>query len=541
MEYIPLKDLHHTDLNVRTNPEANTKIDSLKASIAAHGLLQPLVVVKNGKGYKVIAGGRRLAALHALKWKQPVPVTVIDEAQAREASLAENLIRRNLDPIEIYEAIAAMGDEADELTQKELAARFGQPIDYIRKAQRLGRVHPTIREAYRSGAIKYEVIEAFAASPDQAEQLAVYEDLSQEKWGLSPHRIKSALGFGDWDTKRALEYVGQAAYKKAGGEIETDLFSDSLRVSDVQLLNKLADDKRAKDDIAEAAKLGVSVLDKADGWQRAYLNEKADEATEQRIEEIEDTLFDYDDDLPEENRKALEEELEACLAKRVPVLNTDEYDYGYYHGSFYHKRKPLEQKADENTVIPAEPEGIQLSGRAQAWLQVERQTRFRNTVAADPNHENLNALLALSVYKDLAGNFNGWTTKPEDVERWNQLRRIDTTDLEEMVRHLVLSRYSGKPCAVYQAVAAECEQLPWQSTPEFWDLFRSNTDLLELAEDIHPDLVPLLKGGTAKGTREYLHKLCSGELPKTAQVSGEVRTAAQAWVPRWLRFVQSRG
>jgi ParB family chromosome partitioning protein len=64
---IPLNKLVAWDGNVRKTAGADTALAELAASIAAHGLLNNLVVRKDGKGkHAVIAGGRRLAALQLL-------------------------------------------------------------------------------------------------------------------------------------------------------------------------------------------------------------------------------------------------------------------------------------------------------------------------------------------------------------------------------------------------------------------------------------------------------------------------------------------
>src|SRR5580698_8061569 len=97
---ISLNKLIAWDGNVRkTNPDKG--ISELAASIAAHGLLQSLVVRKDKRGkYAVVAGRRRLLALQALadagtaKKDMPIPCTVIsDGTDAAEISLAENVQR----------------------------------------------------------------------------------------------------------------------------------------------------------------------------------------------------------------------------------------------------------------------------------------------------------------------------------------------------------------------------------------------------------------------------------------------------------------
>src|SRR5579871_4741920 len=86
----------------------------LAASIAAHGILQPLLVAAVGMepgmvGYRIIAGERRWrAAMQAGLRTVPVLVLGLDEARGREVSLVENLHRADLRPLELAQAYDAL-------------------------------------------------------------------------------------------------------------------------------------------------------------------------------------------------------------------------------------------------------------------------------------------------------------------------------------------------------------------------------------------------------------------------------------------------
>jgi ParB family chromosome partitioning protein len=112
---ISLNKLFAWDGNVRKT-ESDKAISELAASIAAHGLLQSLVVRKDKGGkYAVVAGGRRLLALQALaeagtvKADHPVPCRVIGrDADATKISLAENVQREAMHPADEFEAFKAL-------------------------------------------------------------------------------------------------------------------------------------------------------------------------------------------------------------------------------------------------------------------------------------------------------------------------------------------------------------------------------------------------------------------------------------------------
>ena len=103
---IPLNKLVAWEGNVRKTAGADTTMAELAASIAAHGLLQSLVVRKHRKDkYAVVAGARRLAALNSLaeagKIEPDRPIlchVIADDADATEISLVENSIREQMHP-----------------------------------------------------------------------------------------------------------------------------------------------------------------------------------------------------------------------------------------------------------------------------------------------------------------------------------------------------------------------------------------------------------------------------------------------------------
>lgn len=107
--HIPLNKLIAWEGNARrTTSEGG--ISELAASIHAHGLLQSLVVKKDGKKFAVVAGHRRLTALQRLaaaksiKGDYPVPCHITEEGKAAEVNLAENTVRENMHPADQFEA-----------------------------------------------------------------------------------------------------------------------------------------------------------------------------------------------------------------------------------------------------------------------------------------------------------------------------------------------------------------------------------------------------------------------------------------------------
>src|SRR6202050_300316 len=153
---IPLNKLLAWEGNVRkTDPDKG--IDELAASIAAHGLLQSLVVRKDRRGkYAVIAGRCRLLALKSLaeagsiEAARLVTCTVLDDgADATEVSLVENVQREPMHPADEFDAFKALIDGG--MPVADVAARLGVTEGVVQKRLKLANVSPELIEAYRNG------------------------------------------------------------------------------------------------------------------------------------------------------------------------------------------------------------------------------------------------------------------------------------------------------------------------------------------------------------------------------------------------------
>lgn len=144
--------------NVRIDPG---ELEELVASISDVGVLQPIKAIGPGPDgrYRAVWGQRRILASR-LADKDTIPAIVeaaadVDAPGARRSieQLAENLIRKDLNPIEEAEALRAILDADPELTQVDLAARLGRSGPWISNALRLLGLEDTAKEAVRSGKL----------------------------------------------------------------------------------------------------------------------------------------------------------------------------------------------------------------------------------------------------------------------------------------------------------------------------------------------------------------------------------------------------
>ena len=255
---IPLSQLELSPDNARKTPADDSAFTELKASIAAHGLLENLIARSmepgaDGPGrYAVIAGGRRLAAMQALAAEgaleedHPVPCRMIgDIVAAEEVSLAENSVRAAMHPADQVEAFRRLADAGS--TAAAIAARFGVSERTVEKRLRLGNAAPVLLEAYRAGEIDLNTLMAFAVTTDQARQSVVWETVSQQGYRPGAWQIKRLLTEDRVPATSAIvHFVGLEAYEAAGGRIDRDLFAEEdergIWFDDPNLLNKLAMD-----------------------------------------------------------------------------------------------------------------------------------------------------------------------------------------------------------------------------------------------------------------------------------------------------------
>lgn len=245
IQSLPLTQLVPSKDNVR---RTGTKaVESLIASIAAVGLINPLTVkaVAEGK-YEVVAGAKRLAALKALAKKrklfetQTVPCTIIEAEGATEISLAENVVREAMHPADEFEAFKKLAEDGQGI--EDIAARFGTTPTVVKQRLKLAAVNPKLVKIYRDDGMTLEQLMAFTVSDDLAAQLRVWTATTHD-WERRPSHIRENL------TEKAIpassklaRFVTVELYIASGGAILTDLFNkeESTYLTDPLLLDKLA-------------------------------------------------------------------------------------------------------------------------------------------------------------------------------------------------------------------------------------------------------------------------------------------------------------
>lgn len=159
-------------------------LEELALSIKEHGIIQPLIVKKDGNNYLIIAGERRYRAAEKIGLKElPVIVRDFNEQKAREISLIENLQREDLNAIEEAQAIKELM-EAYDLTQEEIAKKLGKARPSIANAVRLLNLPESLQDAVKTGVLSAGHARALLAIPDKKTQLELATKAIDEGWSV---------------------------------------------------------------------------------------------------------------------------------------------------------------------------------------------------------------------------------------------------------------------------------------------------------------------------------------------------------------------
>lgn len=320
--YIPVAKLHWSSRNARQTPIGD--VSDLKASILALGgrLLQNLVVVKEGDGHGVVAGGRRLQALQELIQEKLLPASIeaacveVADSEALEVSLIENLQRVAMHPADEFTAFAGLIEQGRSIAQ--VGTLFRVEPAYVKRRLALGTLSPKVLARFRADELDIDHVTALTLTDDHAlqESIACEGKRVPQPWQIKEQLTKGTVRASD---KRA-RFVGVKAYQKAGGGTHSDLFagrgdidenSVETRLTDSGLLQRLAVEKLTKLGEEWIAKHGGAWLDvdidfdafNMKGYDKApavLRAETAEEAAERKRLEAEgerlDKLMENDDD-----------------------------------------------------------------------------------------------------------------------------------------------------------------------------------------------------------------------------------------------------
>lgn len=177
--------------DIAPNPEQPRKhfdeeaLAELTHSIKTHGIVQPLVVTKKGKTFRLVAGERRLRAAKKAGFKEvPAIVRSMKELEELEVSIIENVQRVDLSPLEQALSIERLHDQFS-LSYAEIAHKLGKAVPTIHNIARLLQLPDNAKEALKNSQITEghaRAILALKDQPDKQDQLL--EAIINQKWSV---------------------------------------------------------------------------------------------------------------------------------------------------------------------------------------------------------------------------------------------------------------------------------------------------------------------------------------------------------------------
>ena len=176
---------------------AEKALEELAASIAAQGLLQPILVRPVGEAmpgkYEIVAGERRWRACNKVGLKEiPVVIKTMNAQETLLAALVENLQREDLNPIEEALGIQLLKDEFS-LSQEDLAHKLGKSRSAIANCLRLLSLPELIQEDLAQGRLSAGHARALLGLADQATQMDLRESIISHGYSVREAEGLAAL------------------------------------------------------------------------------------------------------------------------------------------------------------------------------------------------------------------------------------------------------------------------------------------------------------------------------------------------------------
>lgn len=179
VKMVPINEIEPNKEQPRKNFDEE-KMEELSQSIKEHGIIQPLIVKKQGNFYVIVAGERRWRAAR-MAGLDEVPVIIQDYSndEVMEISLIENLQRQDLNPIEEAKAFETLIN-AFSLKQEEVAKRVGKSRSAIANTLRLLQLDESIQELLIEGRISEGHARALLTLPKKADQILVVDKILKD-------------------------------------------------------------------------------------------------------------------------------------------------------------------------------------------------------------------------------------------------------------------------------------------------------------------------------------------------------------------------
>ena len=166
------------------------RLAELAESIKQYGIIQPILVKKEGTVYRIVAGERRFRAAQIAGLRE-VPVTIFKGEEEYQVSLIENLQREDLNPIEIAEAYNELM-ERFKYTQDELSKKVGKSRSEVSNSMRLLNLCEKVKDLVRRGELSTGQVRPLAVLSHDEQELMLKRILNEKLTARQVEKIASA-------------------------------------------------------------------------------------------------------------------------------------------------------------------------------------------------------------------------------------------------------------------------------------------------------------------------------------------------------------
>ncbi len=204
IEYLPVTDIHPSN-NYRKSMD-KVKLAELTESVKEQGVLQPITVRPNNKGYEIVYGERRWRAAMAAGLETiPSIVRKLTDRQALEMAIIENDQREDPNPMDQAVGYKRLLDEGIH-NMDSLMARLDKSRDYIEGRMRLLKLPKDLQEKLRDGSIPVSHALYLTRLRDEGDLKKLAREIIENDYSLNRlkeevRRCSTAMSKAEFDTK----------------------------------------------------------------------------------------------------------------------------------------------------------------------------------------------------------------------------------------------------------------------------------------------------------------------------------------------------
>ncbi|MEA3423066.1 MAG: ParB/RepB/Spo0J family partition protein [Bacillota bacterium] len=231
---------------------AEEKLKSLQDSIESNGVIQPIIVTQENKGYQIIAGERRWRASRMANLKKiPAIIRSYDDLMKAKVSIIENVQRDNLNSVEEAKAYQLLLKNY-QLTQTELSQSLGKSRPYITNMIRVLDLDEEILDGIIKEKISFGHAKAILMFPEEKRKKIFYKTVNEklsvrqlEKHAKEPVRKVKIKKSKELEIIKIEKILADCYGTKVNivkgekkGKIEIDFYNDNDLERIIEMLRK---------------------------------------------------------------------------------------------------------------------------------------------------------------------------------------------------------------------------------------------------------------------------------------------------------------